>query len=350
MADPESLIINRTFPENKQTLNEFLDDVLTSNNVGTNLLSAEPRWAMAFNPENEKQEDFEKRCIINPGLFQTPGIRRDQEQNMYSDADPDGHLKIVGMLANDYNNTMMFNEEGMLRVLDSVNRKDLPKILTLSSLFHDYHEGNPEIGDRVGKDKDFKLKEVVAMYTDTLQDLKRTYRENILKRKELSEKQKKELINKNDLLFEKTFLTLAADPKLSEKYNISKEDIKASFEKEGLNISGFLDLLDNPMYLHIADVLEMLHQISFLMSSISLKEKDNQDITTKALKFEACTRSAGELREILSNSKDPYLANFLYKNRDEIVSLIETGHDINIQRELVRNGRNIINPNNFLND
>jgi hypothetical protein len=343
-------LTNRCKPEILKTNREFLNEVIIRNETGRNLTMAEPRWAMAFDREQETKEEFEDRNEIIPELFQTPGIRRDQEQNQYSDAVSEEHLKIVGMLADDYNNKSMFNQKEMLGVLDMRDRRDMPQLLTLSGLFHDYHEGNEEIGDRVDKTPDFKLLETLTMWTDTVENMKSTYRD-LLQEQDLEASKKESLIKENDLLFEKMFLVLASDPKLSEKYGITTSDLVGYFKENGLSKeSQLLFLANQGKYKDIAETLEMLHQISFLMAAISMEPIDENDIKTKALKFEATARSFGELKKIIETSKDGYLSNFVLTNQDKIASLIMTGNDINIQKELVRNGRNIINPNNLLND
>lgn len=345
---PEKFTLqNRVLPEIQKTNREFLDEVLFKNETGINLIHSEPRWKMALK-KDEDYEDFAERTIIEPNLFQTPGIIRDQEENLYSDSEPAEHLLILGLLADDYNNVNMMNNKEMLRVLDVADRRDLPKLLAISALFHDYHEGNPDIGDRVQKDPEFKLKELASMYTDTITDMQATYLD-LLNKSEYPLEFKKKLIKEANKFFDKVFLVLASDPKLTTKYGLSTLDMVDYFCKNNLSEESRLLLLANQgKYADIADTLEMLHQISFMMSALSMEPVDKTDITTRALKFEAAARSFKELKNINKQKPDAYLSKFILDNRYEISELIETGNDLSIQKELVRNGRSIINPRNVL--
>ena len=347
-------IKNRVFPEVKKTFNEFLDEIIINNDTGQNLIYASPRWVMAQH-EDEDDASFKDRCIINPSFFQTPGIVRDQEEALYSDADPIGHLKLVGMLAKDFVNANNLNNTGLLRAYSVVDKEDLPKLLTLASLFHDYHEGDAEVGDKIKKDKEFKLKELITTYRTTLYDIKKEYEKLALANGD-DNKVLKDIENKNKL-FDRVFLVLLSDPKLEEKYGISLEDVVSYFKDNGEgDISNLIKPLkkEKNTYKETAEILERLHQLSFLMAALSMKERELEDKSidydTRALKFEACARSLSALYKILGEQRDNYCPIFLLNNTSNISDVLRTGRDIKVQLSLAKNGRDIINPDIFLSE
>jgi len=344
---------NRVMPEIKATNQDFLSDVLLNTETGYNLFVGEPRWDMAYDREVETKEDFKERVAIRPSLFQTPGIVRDQEENMYSDADPVGHLRLVSMIANDYSNVCRFNDLNMIKVLNAVEMQSMPKILSLAGLFHDYHEGNPEIGDRVQKDKSFKLQELLSMYTSTLEEIKNEYRHSLDETESPLREKREAGMNR---IFDEVFIVLASDPKLEEKYNISLQDKIEYFENSGLSqqkTEEAIKLLSESQkykYIEMAKMLENLHQVSFLMAALSMEEISPQDYKTKALKLEATAKTLVALLKSLEENDDIYVARFITKNMEEINNNLSLSEDPKVQLELLKAGRNIINPKGLFGD
>lgn len=282
-------------PEKNKSYSELLDSTVQI--LGQKLLDQPPRWANAYNPENDSQEMYESRWVINPKLFLTPGVQRDQEVAQYSDANPLGHLHVTGLTARDY---MLYNR-------DLSNAQ----LLSLVCYFHDYHE--KEVGDRVVKDSAFKLEELYHIVNSTASDL---FLELAKNSTEVSNNPR-DLLSRVSSLTDDFIKVFLQEEKLQRKYGITKEKIEHQFRNDPNMLRIIEDSFSNLKYQKVCEDYENIHEITFLLASLSCNANS---IAEKALRYEALTR-------VITRMQTPsdYTLAFLEKNRSLILKVLEDG-------------------------
>lgn len=297
-------LISYTFsgekPEKNKTYSEMLEDMIQNTEMGEKLLTMPPRWATAYNPENDAQEDYEDRWIVKSELFLSPGVQRDQQTNQYSEANSVDHLQITGLTTRDY---LMYKR-------DFKNYK----ILNLIAILHDYHEG--ETGDVVIKSKEFKLNELWHTVNSTAKDL--CVELFSISNTVQPSNPAKELLNIN-LEVAEMLKVLFQDSKLGEKYGITQKDLLDFFEGDTETQQLILESFSDPRYKQICKDYENIHEITFLLASLSCNATNIQE---KALRYEALTRVLSRM-----DQPDEYTLAFLEQNKTLILKRLEDGVD-----------------------